>query len=147
AGQARFTQLAADQGIADSVRFAGFVPEEHLVALYHAAELLVYPSLYEGFGLPVVEAMACGTPVITSPVGSIPEVAGDAALLIDPQDTGALVAAMQRLVESPELRQDLIARGYERLKLFSWECAAQMTLAVYEQVGAQRRSAAARDCT
>lgn len=139
-GQAHFAQLAAELGVTDAIKFAGFVSEEHLVALYNAAELLAYPSLYEGFGLPVVEAMACGTPVITSPVGSIPEVAGDAALLINPQDTGALTAAMQRLLESHELRQELITRGYERLKHFSWERVAAMTLAIYEQVGMQSRS-------
>lgn len=144
AGQTRFSQLAGDLGVADYVRFAGFVPEEHLVALYSAAEVLAYPSLYEGFGLPVVEAMACGTPVITSPVGSIPEVAGDAALLVDPKDTAALVDVLLRLLESPEQRQDLIARGYERLKLFSWERAARATLATYEQAVAQQHAATAR---
>lgn len=140
AGRARYEQIAADLGVADAVRWAGFVPEEHLAALYGAAELLAYPSLYEGFGLPVVEAMACGTPVVTSPVGSIPEVAGDAALMVDPKDTGALAATIQRLLVSPQLRQDLVARGRERLRLFSWDRAARMTLAVYERVGAQHRA-------
>lgn len=144
AGQAPFAQLAARLGVADAVRFAGFVPEEHLVALYSAAELLLYPSLYEGFGLPVVEAMACDTPVVTSPVGSIPEVAGDAALLVDPGDPGSIAAALQRLLSSPELRRDLVARGRARLGHLSWERAARVTLAAYEQAGAAGRLLAAR---
>ena len=91
----------------DHVRFAGFVEDDHLPELYRGALLFVYPSLYEGFGLPVLEAMACGTPVITSNRASLPEVAGDAALLVDPTQPEALAAAMTSILNDGELRQDI----------------------------------------
>jgi glycosyltransferase involved in cell wall biosynthesis len=95
----------------------------------------VYPSLYEGFGIPVLEAGACGVPVITSNTSSLPEVAGDAALLVDPYDVDAIADAMYRLVTDEALRAELTRRGAENVKRFSWEKCARETLAVLEQAG------------
>ena len=115
------------------VRFLGPVDEADLPALYGAALAFVFPSRYEGFGLPALEAMACGTPVICSNAASLPEVAGDAGLLIDPTDESALAEALQRLLEDQTLRQQLGARGLEQAARFSWARAAAETLAVYRQ--------------
>jgi glycosyltransferase involved in cell wall biosynthesis len=133
AGIVRFQRLAKSLKVADDVVLASFVPEDDLVGLYNAAEMLVYPSLYEGFGLPVLEAMACGTPVIASPSGSIPEVAGDAALLIDPNDPDALARAMIQVALDNRLRQRLIELGFEQARKFSWEKAAMETLNIYKE--------------
>ena len=108
-------------GLRDSAIFTGGVPVEDLPALYSGACCFVLPSLYEGFGLPVLEAMSCGTPVITTNVSSLPEVAGDAALLVDPQDMLGLSMAMQRLCQDEALRRDLSARGRAQAARFSWE--------------------------
>jgi glycosyltransferase involved in cell wall biosynthesis len=117
------------------VRFTGFVDDEDLPDLYRGALLFAYPSLYEGFGLPVVEAMACGTPVITSDRTSLPEVAGGAALLVDPTRPEALAAAMASLLKDGELRQALRAKGLARARSFTWDAVAQQTIAVYRAVG------------
>ena len=119
----------------DQVRFVGFVDDEHLPELYRGALLFVYPSLYEGFGLPVLEAMACGTPVITSNRASLPEVAGDAALLVDPTRPEALAAAMASILTDSELHQALCAKGLARAHTFTWDAVAQQTIAVYRAVG------------
>jgi glycosyltransferase involved in cell wall biosynthesis len=119
----------------DHVRFAGFVGDDHLPELYRGALLFVYPSLYEGFGLPVLEAMACGTPVITSNRASLPEVAGDAALLVDPTQPEALAAAMTSILNDAELRRTLRARGLARAHTFTWDAVAQQTVAIYRAVG------------
>ena len=103
------------------MRFLGFVPDATLAVLYRLASVFVFPSLYEGFGLPPLEAMAAGTPVITSNVSSLPEVVGDAALLIDPMDAGAIADAMARVLGDAALRAELIRRGRERVKAFSWD--------------------------
>jgi len=132
--QAGFVRLARALGVADEVVITGFVPEEDLVALYNAAELLVYPSLYEGFGLPVLEAMACGTPVVTSPSGSLPEVSGEAALMVDPLNVAEIADALWRVVDDASLRQDLVARGLARAQQFSWRQAAEQTMDVYVSV-------------
>jgi glycosyltransferase involved in cell wall biosynthesis len=95
----------------------------------------VYPSLYEGFGLPVLEAMACGTPVITSNRASLPEVAGDAALLVDPTQPEALAAAMTSILNDAELRRTLRAKGLARAHTFTWDAVAQQTVAIYRAVG------------
>lgn len=116
------------------VRFLGFVSTDTLAALYQLAQVFVFPSLYEGFGLPPLEAMANGTPVITSNVSSLPEVVGDAALLIDPMDAGALADAMYRVLTEPELRADLVRRGRERVKAFSWERSVARTRDIYRDV-------------
>jgi glycosyltransferase involved in cell wall biosynthesis len=119
----------------DHVRFTGFVADDHLPDLYRGALLFVYPSLYEGFGLPVLEAMACGTPVITSDRTSLPEVAGDAALLVDPTRPEALAAAMSSVLSDSALHQALRAKGLARARAFTWDAVAQQTLALYRAVG------------
>ena len=119
------------------VRFLGFVPDETLAVLYRLASVFVFPSLYEGFGLPPLEAMAAGAPVITSNVSSLPEVLGDAALLIDPLDSQAIATAMARVLGDRSLRDELIRRGHNRVKAFSWEEAAARTYAVYLQLAAR----------
>jgi len=116
------------------VRFLGRVPSEHLVYLYNAARLLVHPSFYEGFGLPPLEAITCGTPAIVSNVSALPEVVGDAALLVDPHDIDGLTVAMWRVLTDEDLRNSLIAKGLIRADMFSWKRAAQETLAVYRRV-------------
>jgi len=117
----------------DDVLFAGSLDEDTLIPLYNAADLLVLPSLYEGFGLPPLEAMACGTPVVCSNRASLPEVVGDAAVLVDPLDTHALAGAIERVCTDQDLRARLIRAGLERAKLFPWRKTAEETLAVYTQ--------------
>jgi glycosyltransferase involved in cell wall biosynthesis len=114
-------------GLADFFRFLGNVPDEDLVALYSMARALIYPSLYEGFGLPPLEAMACGTPVVASNRTSVPEVVGDAALLIDPTDPASLIEALNSL-NNPAVRSDLVARGLKRAQEFSWERTAELLI-------------------
>jgi len=116
------------------VRFFGFVPDQTLAALYRLAAVFVFPSLYEGFGLPPLEAMASGTPVITSNVSSLPEVVGDAALMIDPYDPGAIAAAMRRVLEDSSLRADLRMRGLARAREFSWERSIRRVREIYAEV-------------
>lgn len=120
---------------APEVRVLGQVDEEDLVALYGAAVLFAYPSIAEGFGLPVVEAMACGTPVLTSDLSSLPEVAGDAARLVDPFDVEALRTALLALLEDPEARADLARRGRRRAERFTWRQTATRILALYRELG------------
>ncbi|HEY6358896.1 MAG TPA: glycosyltransferase family 1 protein, partial [Vicinamibacterales bacterium] len=117
------------------VRFLGFVPDATLAALYRLAAVFVFPSLYEGFGLPPLEAMAGGAPVVTSNVSSLPEVVGDAALLIDPLDPGSIADAMTRVLTDPALRADLIRRGYERIETFSWARSVARVREVYLEIG------------
>lgn len=114
--------------------FTGYVPDADLPALYSGADLFVYPSLYEGFGLPPLEAMACGTAVITSNTSSLPEVVGDAGVTIDPTDTRALSEAMASLLMDESRRQALAAAGLARARRFSWERTARETVAVYRRV-------------
>lgn len=120
--------------LTDHIHFTGYVSDTDLPALYSAATAFVFPSLYEGFGLPPLEAMACGTPVITSNVSSLPEVVGNAALLVDPYDVQALTRAIERIVQDEALRADLRQRGLGRAQQFSWAEVARKTCAVYEQV-------------
>lgn len=121
-------------GMRESVQFTGYVSDEDLPALYSGAMALVFPSLYEGFGLPVLEAMASGTPVITSTVSSLPEVAGDAALKVDPLDVDALAQAMRRISEDEALRRSLRAAGLSRAAEFSWQRTAQRTVDLYRSL-------------
>ncbi len=121
-------------GLEDRVRLLGPVPEEDLPALYSGAEVFAFPSMYEGFGLPVLEAMACGTPVVCSDRSSLPEVAGDAAVYCDPTQTGSIADALQRVLRNADLRQDLHKRGLARASQFSWERTARETLEVYREI-------------
>ena len=119
------------------VRFFGFVPDKTLAVLYRLARVFVFPSLYEGFGFPPLEAMASGTPVITSNVSSLPEVVGDAALLIDPLDPNEIAQAIRRVLMDSDLRDDLSQRGLRRVKEFSWERSVRRVREIYGEVMAE----------
>ncbi len=127
-------------GLTGQAVFTGYVPEADLPALYTLAEALAFPSIYEGFGLPVIEAMACGTPVLTSRSSSLEEIAADSALLVDPFSVEAIAAGLARLHADPALRADLARRGARRAAAYTWERASAATLAVYAQVGRHARS-------
>ena len=129
-----YFQQAEDLGIKNDVVFTGYVGGDDLKPLYCHAEFFVMPSLYEGFGQTIVEAMACGAPCLVSKVASIPEIAGDAALYVDPHDTEGIGKAMGELAANKELRQSLSASGRKQAKKFSWEKCARETLAVYKNV-------------
>ena len=118
-------------GVEHDIRFPAWVSAEELEGLWAITQAFVYPSLYEGFGLPVLEAMARGVPVACSNASSLPEVAGDAALLFDPHDESAIAAALKRLLEEPQLAEDLRARGLARAREFSWQRTARLTLDSY----------------
>lgn len=135
-GGARLQAAFAGDAIADRIRWLGYLPVEELRFLYAASVALAFPSLYEGFGLPVLEAMRCGAPVLTSQRSSLPEVAGDAALYADPTSPSELADALKRLARDPGLRSELRARGIERTKRFSWARTAQRILEICRQVGA-----------
>ena len=134
---ARYTPLlqqqAAELGVSDRVQFLDYVPYEELPIVLGQAIALVFPSLWEGFGLPVLEAMACGTPVITSNRSSLPEVAGDAALLVNPEEVGAIAHAMTRVLNEPTLRTELQQKGLARAQHFSWAKTGQATVEVLQQ--------------
>ena len=131
---AKLRQLIGDLHLNDRVHCLGYVADEALSALYYGARFFCFPSLFEGFGLPVLEAQLHGVPVMTANNSALPEIAGDAALLVDPTDVDAIANAMLQLSQDEPLRQRLIAAGYENVKRFSWEKAARETLAVLEQV-------------
>ncbi|MBC7240010.1 MAG: glycosyltransferase family 4 protein, partial [Chloroflexi bacterium] len=116
------------------VKITGFIPDEDLPALYQGADVFAFPSLYEGFGIPVLEALACGTPVVTSNTSSMPEAAGDAALLVDPTDVEAIAEALWRLLEDASLRNALRARGFEQVKRFSWVASARIIHTIYRHL-------------
>ncbi len=122
-------------GLEGDVHLIGYVPLEHIPALLGGARAMVFPSLHEGFGLPVVEAMACGCPVITSSCSSMPEVAGDAALFVDPMDEVSIAQAMINIASDAGLRKKLIEKGLNRASGFSWEKTARLTLDVFESLG------------
>jgi glycosyltransferase involved in cell wall biosynthesis len=124
----------AKLGLGERVKFLGYVQDADLRVLYSAAKLFVYPSVYEGFGLPPLEAMACGAPVITSNASALPEVVGDAAALVDPSSSEELYYAMRQVLHDDGLRLKLRKQSLERAKLFSWERTAEETLAVYREV-------------
>src|SRR5205085_2132361 len=119
------------------VRFLGYMPEETLAVMYRLAAVFVFPSLYEGFGLPPIEAMASGTPVVTSNVSSLPEVAGDAAVLVDPYDPEAIADGIDRVLRDESLRRDLRARGLARAKQFSWESSVRRVHEIYMEALAE----------
>jgi glycosyltransferase involved in cell wall biosynthesis len=121
-------------GLKQMVHFLGYLPLEHLVRVYNLAQAVAFPSLYEGFGLPAIEAMACGTPVVTSGRGSLREVAEDAAEFVDPSDVNSIAQGLQRVLTMPSYHAELSARGLAQAARFSWETAAEQTLGVYHSV-------------
>lgn len=127
-------ELVKELGIEKEVLFTGYVDDKDLPALFNCASVFVYPSLYEGFGLPCLEAMACGVPVITSGVTSLPEVVGDAAVLVDPQNEESIALAIKELVGSEHLREEKQKKGFERIKMFSWEKSTQKLLQVFGEI-------------
>lgn len=125
--------------VEETVRFLGFVPIETLRVFYQAAAAFVFPSLYEGFGLPPLEAMACGTPVVCSNVSSLPEVTGDAAMIVNPENVFEIARGMRELLLDTELRARLINRGFEQLRKFSWERSARQVLKTYHEIADKNR--------
>ncbi len=127
-------KIIAENKLENDVLFTGYIDSERLPALYSTADIFAYPSFYEGFGLPPLEAMACGTPVVTSNRSSLPEVAGDAAILVDPDDVGDIAVELKRIIEDEELRNGLIKKGLTRAKKFTWDRCATKTLAIYREL-------------
>lgn len=125
---------AVDLRVEEDVVFPGYVSDDDLPSLYSLADAFVFPSLYEGFGLPPLEAMACGTPVVTSTASSLPEVAGDAALLVSPTDVDELAQAIARVLDDSDLRRRLSAKGVERAGALTWRSAAKSLLEIYESL-------------
>ncbi|MNN38627.1 D-inositol 3-phosphate glycosyltransferase [compost metagenome] len=128
----KYKNRAIELGIEDQVIFPGFIPLEHMPVFYNACETLVYPSFYEGFGLPPLEAMACGTPVIASNCTSIPEILGNSALLINPKDVYAIMNAMYSILTNIDLKIKLTVEGIERNKIYNWNKTALDTLSAYK---------------
>jgi glycosyltransferase involved in cell wall biosynthesis len=126
-------QAHRESPLRDRIRFVGYLDEAELPAAYSGADVFAYPSLEEGFGLPALEAMACGTPVLTSDGSSLPEVVGDAAVQADPRDESALAAALAGLLGDPRRREALSAAGRRRARRFAWDAVAEQTLAVYRE--------------
>ncbi len=133
-------QAVIQSRVEDVVRFLGFVPIETLRAFYQAASAFVFPSLYEGFGLPPLEAMACGTPVVCSNVSSLPEVVGDAAMVVNPENVFDIARGMREVLLDNKLRTGLIERGLQHAGSFSWERAAAEVLQAYEEIGSHQKS-------
>ena len=133
-GADEIRQTIADLKLSSSVVLPGRVSDENLAGLYAQAALVVMPSLYEGFGFPVLEAMAAGTPVVASNISSLPEVAGDSAILVPPKDAVALAEAIARILENNDLAADLKARGLARARQFTWQRTARETIAVYRSI-------------
>jgi glycosyltransferase involved in cell wall biosynthesis len=126
--------LVKSLGLEKEVIFTGWVPDGDLPAIYSGASVLVYPSLFEGFGLSILKAFACGTPVVTSNVSSLPEVAGEAAVMVDPYDTNALAEGIWKVISEEKLALELRRKGYEQVKKFSWEKMAKETLGIYKKL-------------
>lgn len=132
-----FEPIAAEvnaMGLTNDVIFTGYVPGEDLPGLYSAATCLLLPSQYEGFGLPLLEAMACGAPVVSSNASSLPELAGDAAMLVSPDDEAAFISVIRRIIDQPELAATLRERGFEQAGKFSWQATAEQTAQLYRHV-------------
>jgi len=133
-GSTDLSRVLNDANVHDSVVFTGYVPDAVLPSLYAHAEALVFPSIYEGFGIPILEAFSYGTPVVCSKVAAIPEVAGDAAIYFDPHNIEEMADAIFAVLNNDALREELVSRGKARVQLFTWEKAAERTLAVYRRV-------------
>lgn len=134
-----FTRVR-EHGLEDQVLFTGYVPDEQLPSLYSGADVFAYPSIYEGFGLPLVEAMACGAPTLTSNRSAMPEVTGDAAILVDPENTRSITEGLLRVLTNPSLAASLSEQGLLRAQQFTWENTARATLAAFEAAVARERS-------
>jgi glycosyltransferase involved in cell wall biosynthesis len=126
-----YRELVDRMNLEDKVKFIGYIPDEDLPLLYNASKCFVFPSLYEGFGIPILEAMRCKIPVITSNVSALPEIGGEAALYVNPYDERDIAKTMEKIVEDEELRFSLIQKGLKRAKEFSWEKMARETLKIY----------------
>jgi glycosyltransferase involved in cell wall biosynthesis len=131
-------QLVADLELEASVRFLGRVSEPDLIALYSLADVFAFPSFFEGFGIPPLEAMACGTPVITSNTSSLPEMAGDAAILIDPHNVQEIADAILRVLTNPQLQQEMRQNGYLQAQRYTWEKSAHKMLELYQRLGEEK---------
>ncbi|MBL8994800.1 MAG: glycosyltransferase family 4 protein [Spirochaetia bacterium] len=125
--------LIRDLGLVDDVVITGGIPAEDMATLYSGAELLLFPSLYEGFGMPILEAMACGCPVITANVSAMPEVAGNAGILVDPHSVSEIASAVQKITQNPGLRKELVEKGFVQAAGFDWAKTARQTLKVLEK--------------
>lgn len=123
-----------EQSLTGDVLFTGYVKSEDLPIFYNAASLFVYPSLYEGFGIPVVEAMACGCPVIASDASSLPEVAGDAGMLIDPNDIDGIAKTIKEVLSNSTKREEMIQKGFKQIRKFSWEDSARKVLEIFQEL-------------
>ena len=126
------TQALESVGHCDDVIFTGFVPDEDLPALYSAADLFAFPTLYEGFGIPVIEAQSCGTPVVTSNLSALPEVAGNGAELVDPYDVENICEAMRKVLKDKAFAAELVKKGHENAKRFSWDASAGLLKEIVE---------------
>lgn len=126
-------ETVKESQLGDHIVFTGYVADEDMPAVYSLADLLAFPSLHEGFGVPVIEAMACGTPVVTSNVSALPEVAGDAAVLVDPYSVAAIAHGISRVLKDRELHQDLVSKGFERVRRFSAQRAAEAICETYRK--------------
>jgi len=122
------------ENVKKDIILTGYIPKEDMVYLYNDSELFIYPSLYEGFGLPVLEAMSCGVPVITSNISSLPEVGGDACIYVNPYDEEDILYKIEKVLDNEEIKKEMRKKGLERAKLFNWEKTAENTLKVYESL-------------
>jgi glycosyltransferase involved in cell wall biosynthesis len=125
--------------VEDTVRFLGFVPIDTLRSFYQAASAFVFPSLYEGFGLPPLEAMACGTPVVCSHVSSLPEVVGEAAEVVNPENVFDIARGMREVLLNAERRRKMVELGFEQTQRFSWERTAQQVLDAYQEIASYKK--------
>lgn len=137
----KFDRAAALRGIRHSrdIHFTGYVPDGDMPALYSAAELFAFPTLYEGFGIPVLEAQACGTPVLTSNGSSLPEVGGEGAVYVDPYDTEGICAGMRHVLDNPEIARQLVQKGLANVQRFSWQASAERLDEMIETIIDRRR--------
>ena len=127
-------KLVSDLNLENDVIFSGYVSENDIPKCYNATDLLVYPCSYAGFGLPPLEAMACGTPVLTSDTSSLPEVVGDAGIMIDPHDVDLMADKIYEVLNNDTLKEKLVKKGIERAKLFNWDKSAEETLQIYSDM-------------